>query len=156
MERRIGKFPYWEVSLDAQGRLATPTQDTLVSNVAGGTLTDVFVFAHGWNNDAREAQMLTERFFREIELVLASPKVQPRAANLGVVGVLWPSKRWADEDLAPRGGAASVRPAYSDSELIRDLKEVFPAPEQQQALAEMAHLLESIRGACQRSHVSTN
>jgi hypothetical protein len=142
MEQRLGIFPYWALSFDAMGRLISPRHDVLLSEVASGTLTDMFVFAHGWNNDTREARTLTERFFREIELVLASRKVQPLVGNIGVVGVLWPSKRWADEDPAPRGGAASVRPTNSDSELVQDLKVVFPAPEQQQALDEMAHLLQ--------------
>src|SRR4051794_2500415 len=131
MEQRLGTFPYWVVSFDALARLTSPRRDTLVREVASGMLTDVFVFAHGWNNDAREAKTLIERFFRQIELVLAAPKVHRQLANLGVVGVLWPSKRWADEDVGPRGGAASIRPAYSDGELLRDLKDLFPAPEQQ-------------------------
>lgn len=142
MQKKLGTFPYWELSFDAGGRLTSPREEDFVSEVAGGTLTDVFIFAHGWNKDAREARTLTERFFREIELVLASPKVRPLVTNLGVVGVLWPSKRWADEDTAPRGGAASVRPAHSDADLLRDLKDVFPAAEHQRALDEMAHLLQ--------------
>jgi hypothetical protein len=144
MTEQLANFPYLELSYDEDGRLIGPSQEDFVREVLAANLTDLFVFAHGWNNDAGEARKLAERFFSQIQAVLKHPRVKPGSATMGVALVLWPSKRWADEALGrPGGGAASVQRAWSDGDLVRDLKEVFSAAAQHDALNEMARLLDT-------------
>jgi hypothetical protein len=64
--------------------------------------------------------------------------------KIGIVGVIWPSMRWADEPVpvGERGGAASVgAEGRSDADLVRDLGAVFKAPAERAAIDELAQLL---------------
>ncbi|MGH2354528.1 MAG: serine-threonine protein kinase [Chloroflexota bacterium] len=149
MPETVAGFPYWEVSFDEHGNLARSAEvDALLAEMPGQALTDLFIFSHGWQNDRPTARALYTGFFAEMRDVLDRPATPMlRQATIGTVGVIWPSKRWADEPLPapPRGGAASFRrpsPASAnDADLVLDLKTVFTAPEQQQALDELARLL---------------
>ena len=88
---------------DEQGRLAGST----VSNAELAKLSDVFVVAHGWNNDSGRAR----KMFRLILDAMgdAASLTGTSLSSVGALGVMWPSMRWPDED--PDGaakGAASV------------------------------------------------
>ena len=142
---------HWEVSFDERG---TPTKgdvDTLLRELPGKDLTDLFVFSHGWNNDRGQARRLYELYFGQVPGLLARGG---SAARAGWLGVVWPSKRWADEPeptAAPDGGGAvglgdlAGAPAAApppDPVLVEDLKDVFEGAERQAALDELARLLE--------------
>jgi hypothetical protein len=72
--------------------------------------------SHGWNNDKRDAQGLYDRFFASVSAVLPKhASLGIKAEQLGVVGVFWPSKKFADRDLIP-GNAAG----FSDLEDAAD------------------------------------
>lgn len=89
-------------------------------------LTDLLVFAHGWNNDMADARNLYTHLENSIEAVAPSvPGIAGR--QLGVVRVYWPSKKFADADLIPGGGAASATGA-NDAALIRALEELKHDP----------------------------
>ncbi|MEO7102191.1 MAG: serine-threonine protein kinase, partial [Gemmatimonadaceae bacterium] len=134
-------FPHWEVQFDANGGLAVP--DTSPDEMAG--LADIFVFSHGWNNDATAARSLYERFFTEMRSVCDSNGIA--VATIGTVGILWPSMRWADESPPVRaGGAASTTggpPAVTDRKLVEDLAQVFTSATQRAALTKLADLLDA-------------
>lgn len=134
-------FPHWEVQFDAKGGLAAP--DTSPDEMAG--LTDMFVFSHGWNNDAAAARSLYEQFFTEMRSVCDSRSIA--TATIGTVGVLWPSMRWVDEASPARaGGAASTTaapPVVTDRQLVEDLGQVFTSDTQRAALARLADLLDT-------------
>jgi hypothetical protein len=149
MPQTVAGFPYWEVSFDEQGHLAQAQEaDTVVAELPGQGLTDLFIFSHGWQNDRQMARDLYRGYFQLMRDLLDLPTVHPRrAATPGTLGVIWPSKRWADEP-PPQlsgGGAVSLgRPAITrDADLVRDLKTTFTAPGQQQTLDEMADLLQN-------------
>ncbi len=94
-------------------------------------LNDLIVLAHGWNNDKADAKSLYDRFIASAEQVAAAgvvDGVQPR--RVGVVRMYWPSKRFADADLIPGGGAASVGEATTASRasLTRVLDELKRDP----------------------------
>jgi hypothetical protein len=141
---------HWEVSFDERGTPAKGDVDTLLRELPGKDLTDLFVFSHGWNNDRGQARRLYELYFGQVPGLLARGG---SAARAGWLGAVWPSKRWADEPeptAAPDGGGAvglgdgavAGAPAPPDAVLVEDLKDVFEGAERQAALDELARLLE--------------
>jgi hypothetical protein len=157
MAGEIAGRPHWEIGFDEQGRAAQGEVETLLAELPGKDLTDLFVFSHGWNSDRGQARRLYERYFGQIPgqlaqgagpgLALREPP--PRTGSLGVV---WPSKRWADEPEptgdADGGGAAGLGDAAApaavagDGALVEDLKDVFKGSDRRRALDELARLLE--------------
>jgi hypothetical protein len=109
MAGEIAGRPHWEVGFDERG---TPNQgevNALLSELPGRDLTDLLVLAHGWNSDRGQARRLYQLYFQQVPGLLAQGGSQ---ARVGTLGVVWPSKRWADEpeptgELAG-GGAAGL------------------------------------------------
>ncbi|MFF1378190.1 serine-threonine protein kinase [Streptomyces sp. NPDC058308] len=83
--------PYWELTFDADGDVDTAQRAQLLSGAESERVTDLLVFAHGWNNQQRDARKLFRRFFTPCR-DLCGPGVR-----LGYVGVLWPAIRFPDE-----------------------------------------------------------
>jgi hypothetical protein len=138
-------LPHWEVSFDEQGRPNQGEADRLLAELPGRDLTDLFVFAHGWNSDRGQARRLYDLYFGQVPDQLARGG---GAARAGWVGVVWPSKRWADEPEPTAdtgGGAAGLGDAPAappaDPALVEDLKDVFGGDDQRRALDELARLL---------------
>ncbi|MDQ0841778.1 MULTISPECIES: serine-threonine protein kinase [unclassified Streptomyces] len=81
--------PYREICFDADGDPGGGPYDTL----AGLDVTDLVVFAHGWNNSPAMARRLHSAFFAPFpKLAGGRPGTQ-----VGYAGVLWPSMRYPDE-----------------------------------------------------------
>jgi hypothetical protein len=106
-------FPYFEIEVNKDGEFVKASQvDDAINFVKGkaGAVKDLFVISHGWNNDEADARDLYERFFSKLCSAFAqsaAPGVSPQ--QCAVVGILWPSKKFADSDLIP-GGAAALAP----------------------------------------------
>ena len=106
-------FPYFEIEVNKDGQFVKASQvDDAINFVKGkaGAVKDLFVISHGWNNDEADARNLYERFFTELCKAFAqnaAPGVSPQ--QCAVVGILWPSKKFADSELIP-GGAAALAP----------------------------------------------
>src|SRR6266536_1725216 len=136
----IAGLPYWEVAFDDNGRPNAGDADTLISGAPGLGVTDLMVFAHGWNNDRGQATSLYRRFFEQVPGLLTGG-----GAGLGFAGVIWPAKRWADETIpGSAGGAAALADAVgppADRALVEDLTDVFTTPEQRAALEQLGGLL---------------
>jgi hypothetical protein len=141
-------LPHWEISFDERGTANRGEVDQLLAELPGKDLTDLFVFSHGWNSDRRQARRLYDLYFGQVPGLLARGG---SAARAGWLGVVWPSKRWADEpeptgELAG-GGAAGLgdgavpAAAPADPALVQDLKDVFPGDDRGAALDELARLL---------------
>ena len=84
----------------------------------------VFVFSHGWLNDANEARNLYGAFFRNFEKIANARFNLTKVKPFAVVGVFWPSKKFS-EGLAVFGGgdssgAASVE-RRAEGERLRSL-----------------------------------
>lgn len=155
MAAEIAGLPFWELTFDEQGDPDGGQRDAFLAEVPARGITDVIVFAHGWNNDHRIAMELYTRFFG-----LLAPQV-PQAVHgkVGLAGVIWPSQRWSDEPIpdfaadgvaAVGGGAAAFEdggeeaPAADptlDTATLEGLKTLFPAAEA--PLDAMAALLQS-------------
>jgi len=152
MASEIAGQPHWEIGFDEHGKADQGEVDALLAELPGKDLTDLFVFSHGWNNDRRQARRLYQLYFQQVPGLLGRGGGQ--AARVGTLGVVWPSKRWADEpeptgDGGGGGGAAGLGDAAAataapadDTALVEDLKDVFEGDQQRQVLDELARLLE--------------
>ena len=98
-------YPYAEVEFESTGAVHDPSQrQAAIDLVTSSTATDVLVLAHGWNNDMPAARRLFEQL---TDSVADAQQRVPGAATRSIVvlGLLWPSVKWADEDDLAGGGA---------------------------------------------------
>jgi len=98
------KFPYAEVEFETSGAVHDQAQrDAAVATVRDSDATDVLLLSHGWNNDMNAARGLYEHLSDSVAGVWDRV---PTAAQhrLAIIGLLWPAKQWADEDLVAGGG----------------------------------------------------
>jgi hypothetical protein len=101
-------IPSFEVEFTKDGQVFDQQQADAVMNGLP-QFSDILVFSHGWNNDIADARALAGNFLKKTEEVMEGglvPALQGR--TFGVVIVLWPSKKFTDEELIPGGGAASA------------------------------------------------
>ena len=99
----ICRLPYFEVEVDKSGNLVDPVCLNAVVPAA-----NLFAFAHGWNSDMSAARALYENFFNRFCRTLeayGAPGVT--AGQCAVMGILWPSEKYADPASTP-GGAAGI------------------------------------------------
>ncbi|GIJ75356.1 alpha/beta fold hydrolase [Virgisporangium ochraceum] len=127
------KFDYTDVQFRTDGSAHDRAQlDAATALVRRPGVTDVLVLAHGWNNDMDRARRLyvdlTDRLHDVGGTVLADNR------RLAVVGVLWPSIRWADDDDIAGGGASvgagrpeRVGESVEDAATATRLEELMPA-----------------------------
>jgi pimeloyl-ACP methyl ester carboxylesterase len=114
------RFPYAEVEFRSTGELHDAAQQrAAIEAVTEAAATDILLLAHGWNNDKDQATRLYERLTDNIAAV-RSDVPGARARNLAVVGLLWPSVKWADDDDLAGGGLSSDDEAASLVDAIRD------------------------------------
>jgi hypothetical protein len=125
-------FPYAEVEFTKDGEIHQADQvDDLLELVEQRGVTDLFVIAHGWNNDMSEARALYDSFFRGVKDEINSGRVSTTGRTFGVFGSLWPSKKFAEKELIP-SGAAAADSAITEAvleEQLEDLKGAFDDPE---------------------------
>ncbi|MEV6398784.1 serine-threonine protein kinase [Streptomyces sp. NPDC051907] len=114
--------PYREITFDKDGDVDTAQRDRL----AQMDVTDLVMFAHGWNNSPAVANRLYSAFFAPFPGLLG-----PSASRLGYAGVVWPSMKFVDEPIPDfRPSAASdwgdaVDPTL-DRETAQALVDFFP------------------------------
>jgi hypothetical protein len=139
----IAGLPFWDVDFDEHG-VPAARDLTLESEIAAGGVTDLIVFAHGWNNDREVAHQLYEQFFGTMAGQLPHLRTD-RPVRIGLAGVYWPSERWSDEPLIfsspappPVQDAAGLRPSPApapapsltprlDPSTLASLRRLFPA-----------------------------
>ncbi|WP_254707075.1 serine-threonine protein kinase [Streptomyces lunaelactis] len=111
--------PYREITFDADGDVNAGQRDRLAET----DVTDLVMFAHGWNNSPSVAAQLYSAFFAPFPGLLAhSPGVR-----LGYVGVVWPSMRFTDEPIPDfRPSAVAPVEAGLDKATQDALIELFP------------------------------
>jgi hypothetical protein len=131
--KKIAEFPYAELEFDKQAQPVDRTDfDALLTDVRSGEPADVLVFVHGWNNDMDEARAWYGELAGHVRTVLGRrPPGGLGARRFVILGVLWPSKKFADRALIA-GGAAGLGGAVADAELegrIDDLRDAFDAPD---------------------------
>jgi hypothetical protein len=125
-------FPNLDVEFDRDGRVHQPeaVEPRLAGFPAPG-ITDLFLIAHGWNNDVADATRLYEAFFAAVRRVLGAgqpPVFATGQRRLAVLKVFWPSKRFTNEELIPGGGLASVSGADELLAIFDQLQRLKDAP----------------------------
>ena len=104
MGNEIAGYPVQEVEFTKAGKVHDAAQvQALHTMITGGHITDLLVLAHGWNNDADEARSLYTDW---LTALAHAPTTLPAKADrkVGVLAVLWPSKKFVDPgETAGRG-----------------------------------------------------
>lgn len=135
-------LPYFEIEIDASGNFVTPSQvDDIAAFIQNGKPRNVLVMSHGWNTDMSDARSLYEYFFTQFCKTLA---VRGKSAkDCAVVGVLWPSIKFADAADIPGGAAALADNPAAQRAFVDALRATLPA---QPADEEGAHQLFGMPG----------
>ena len=125
-----GPYAAFDIEFDTGGHLVDPKEQDealayLAAGGAGTSVGNVFVIAHGWNNDMGEARDLYHRFFDSFGKVAATHGKSPQ--NSTVLALLWPSKKFADTALIPGGSAATGDPLDAQLNAQLDLFKVMYA-----------------------------
>lgn len=117
----LADFPYMKAEFDKK---AKPLDADLPQKVSAWLTaegaTDLLVLSHGWNNDTNEATQLYTQLATNLRAVMGTA-LQGR--KLAILGVFWPSKKFADSELIP-GGAASADSDIEEEALIRQIEEL--------------------------------
>ena len=140
----LSGYPYCELAFDRAGRPVDPAQPPAIRRLAEQPepVTDLVVLAHGWNNDEAEAADL----YRDLAASLASVQASdawvasPFTGRLGLIGVFWPSKKFADEDLIPGGAAGRGDGDDVLRARIDELRDAFDVPGAESLLTAAAAL----------------
>jgi hypothetical protein len=106
--KTVSGFPYFEVEFTKDGDVDDDAEVTDVRNfLTKPNASDLLVISHGWNNDMSDARKLYAKFLACLRKVLAEMAVSGLAdRSFAVLAVLWPSMKFADEELIPSGAAA--------------------------------------------------
>jgi hypothetical protein len=122
-------IPQFEIEFDKNGRLYDKKQlDAAIAEAPNAT--DAIVISHGWNNDKADATELYDRFFKSVDEVLSRGFVPGLGTRkLMAIRVLWPSKRFTDEELIPGGGAASLGGPGDTASVVAALERIKPDEE---------------------------
>jgi hypothetical protein len=112
----IAGLPYYELTFAADGKLTSG--GGLPAAVAAGGITNLFVFAHGWNDSVQTARGLYRSMFKMLAGMLG-----PDRPGTAVVGVIWPSLLFPEDDPSGPGTpstgaqlAAALAPAFPGQE----------------------------------------
>lgn len=141
MINEIQGQPFWEIRFDENGHPDPATTGTLPQQVMARNITDLIIFAHGWNNDETIALQLYQGFFNPLTEQLQKA---PAGTVIGLIGVVWPSQLWSDEpipDFTPAAAPAGNTPGAADFSLAA-AQPLPPAdPSLDQATTQQLHAL---------------
>ncbi len=138
----LNNFRYQELEFAKDGSVVHPEEAAAVAGLAG-SVTDLIVMSHGWNNDMDEARGLYRALTASMSAVLPSAPIHLGGRSLGVLGVLWPSKRFTDAELIPGGAAGLVTdPTLPDD--LRGMSDAFAADDAQAKLDRAAELADQL------------
>lgn len=123
-------IPYAPVDFTKSGTVADEQQvRDAIAMLREQEVANVLILAHGWNNDIPAA----ERMYRRLSDRLATLVPASAPSPLAIIGVRWPSIRWADDDQIAGGGVAveeseqlleaAIRGAVDDEDTVPGLLE---------------------------------
>jgi len=135
---------HWEIEFDKSGNIEASARAKLLDQIITANLTDLIFMSHGWGASTEHARELYEQWFGLLP-PLASASTDVR---VGTIGVFWPAMLWPDEPQpgapATEGGVAALpepTPAEQPGAAVAALTTVYPEPEQQLILKQLAALL---------------
>jgi hypothetical protein len=106
--------PTWELIFDEEGSAQELDRDEFFRELKKSGVEDLFIFSHGWNNDAAAARNLYEAMF---PILAAASHDVDRLGPTGFVGVIWPSVWFPDTPArvqAPGGSLQANKGAHHD------------------------------------------
>lgn len=112
----ICDLPYSEIELDQFGNLVDPLS---LDNIAPAE--NLFVMVHGWNSTIDVARALYTNLFTQFSCTRKTNAIPEPCA---VLGILWPSEKYAPPALIP-GGAASLD-LETQREFVAGLRALLP------------------------------
>src|SRR4051794_14355991 len=130
MPAATNDLPYWEIRFDDSGGLTDDGGLRAAGSVRD--LTDLYVFAHGWNNSEASARDLYRAMFG-----LLADDVRGSGARVGTVGVFWPSLVFPEDD-----PTAAPMTSATGQEVAEALHPAF-APVQRKALDKLGALVDA-------------
>ncbi|MFI0826674.1 serine-threonine protein kinase [Streptomyces roseolus] len=128
--------PYREIVFDKDGEGPAGQAAELVGLARRG-VTDLIVFAHGWNNSPSGATRWCSDFFAPFPELLA-PGVEA-----GYAGVVWPSMMFTDEPVPDFRALVTVLPE-KERAIVRLTELLELAPPEEAAFAEFGALLREL------------
>lgn len=108
--------PLFRIQFDEAGRRVS---STLPAPDASPAITDLFVFAHGWNTAEAPAEQMVRTFFAALD------EVPRRTGVVGAAGVFWPSVWWP-EGTTPAMQSLLAQQPRSESALRQFHNEINP------------------------------
>lgn len=145
MSELLAGLPFHLFEFDEHGAAIDPAQQAAsVEAIGAQSLTDLFIFSHGWNNDRTAALTLFRRYFGELTTLLNDPAFPAkREATIGLAGVVWPSMLWPDEvpETNVLSGAASLANPEPAVAVRSGLRRLYPQPEQEALIEHLLGLL---------------
>ncbi|MEO6504782.1 MAG: hypothetical protein ABIW36_03375 [Terrimesophilobacter sp.] len=137
-------FEYFEVQFTKSGDVHDRDEVTaLKKHLAASDTTDLLVLSHGWNNDMGEARGLYEGLLSRLRTELEARRITGAPASITVLGLLWPSKKFADMELTA-GGAAGLASSVTDDALfqqIQQLEQLLDDPGQTKRIEDLKALV---------------
>lgn len=139
-------FPYAEIRYDTAGHVVDASERAAaLAMAATPAITDVLVISHGWNNNMADARALYARIATSLRSVLDAGKVPGfDGRSLAIIGVLWPSMKFADSDLIPGGAAAVASGPDSVRQSLDALADFLDDDAARAALAEARGLVDEL------------
>ena len=134
-------LPFFPIEFDKKARLVDADQTfALDSFIKTGGVTDLLVVSHGWNNDEAQAMILYKNLVSSIS---KEADDDFSARTIAIVGVFWPSKKFAEADLIA-GGAAAFGDDLPVDELVTQLEEMRIVAESDDDDATIDRLIELV------------
>src|SRR4051812_11285797 len=114
----VAGFPFLPLEMSRDGAADTAQREALLAALGGGlsAITDLIVISHGWNNDMAEARALYQALLSNMRGLLDAGRPDALAGrSFAVLGLYWPSKKFADEALKPEAVLAGGVAAFGDA-----------------------------------------
>ena len=143
-------FPYFPIKFDKNAKVIVPGEKALRTFLKdpASKASDLIVISHGWNNDMAEAENLYSELLNNMAALLQEGKPPSLAGRrFAVLGVLWPSKKFAEQELIP-GNAAGTGDKVDVKALslqLDNLKGSFDAANETATLKAMKVLLPRLK-----------
>lgn len=120
----IEGFEFYPLEFDRDGRLTSNEEfGALLARAPGAT--DIIYIAHGFRNDAQDAQTLYTKFLKTFRGHLAAGEFSGVAARTFLVaGIFWPSKPFREVYGEDEGARALAAPADLQARLVARLERI--------------------------------
>ncbi len=152
MEQLATGEPVWDLQFDENGNLTSPAQGDFLAQVADHDVQDLFMFSHGWDTSAGDAQALYNAMF---PLIQTAAQGVPGLGELGFAGIYWPSMWFPPTPATPpvQGGstqASTAAPAalsagtaaVTGAEIAASLAPGFTDAAQQKTITQIGQLID--------------